>query len=157
MGTSETRAADSCSVTGVSDVIGQTSGSFYAEVNSDAGGFRTISICDGSTSNRMTLAVESDDYIKLIPVTGGSVQTQLSTTYVSGVVKICCTYNASSYDFFVNGTKVGTSSRTAFSGTLDEVRFDQGNGGNQFFGDAVKMIVFNEELTDAEAITLTTL
>ena len=60
-GVSSTRVADSCSKTGISDVIGQTEGTVYCEIDSSqffTGSY--IGISDGTTSNRQIFGWETE-------------------------------------------------------------------------------------------------
>jgi len=156
-GSSVTRSADSCYKTGISSLIGQTEGTLFIEASSDEGGFRTFSVSDGSISNRFTIAFDSTSSIKCIPVFSGTVGSQLSTTYTSGINKVAITYGDSDYALFVNGTKISTGVLGSFNSDLDKVEFAQGNGGNAFFGTSQQAILFTSKLTDDEAIELTTL
>ena len=137
-------------------MIGQTQGTLFLEAEAQSG-FRTFSICDGSTSNRITIAHNVPASFVTIPVYGGVVGTQLSTSYTSGNVKIAVTYSGGNYSMFVNGTKINSASIGTFSSTLNKIEFAQGNGGNPFAGDAKQALVFPTALTDQEAIDLTTL
>ena len=155
-GSAVTRNGESNAVTGVSSLIGQTQGTLFLEAEAQSG-FRTFSICDGSTSNRITIAHNVPASFVTIPVYGGVVGTQLSTSYTSGNIKIAVTYSGGNYSMFVNGTKINSASIGTFSSTLNKIEFAQGNGGNPFAGDAKQALVFPTALTDQEAIDLTTL
>jgi hypothetical protein len=157
-GTSASRAVDSCVKTGISSLIGQTEGTLFIEAEADEGGFRAFSISDGTTGNRITIAVDGFAMaFKVIPVGGGSVGTQLSQAYVSGNAKLAVTYTSGSYSFFVNGSKVNDAALGSFSAAFSKVAFDQANGGNAFAGDVKQALIFPTALTDAECIALTTL
>jgi len=153
-----TRAADSCSVTGVSDVIGQTEGTFFVEfegLRSDTAPYLALS-ASGSTSNRV-LIYESSGINAQIK-SGGSVVFQSTTAPVSGNVKAAVSYKANDFVLYVNGSQYGTSSSgSTFSGsTLNEVEFDHASA--SLIGAKMKQtILFKERLTNEELATLTTL
>ena len=58
---------------------------------------------------------------------------------------------------WIDGSQVGTdTSANVFSAnTLNEVSFNQGNNSNQFYGKVKGLAVYNEALTDAQLIELT--
>jgi len=155
-GSSVTRGADSCTATSVSDLIGQEQGTMFLEAEAQSG-FRTFSICDGSTSNRITIVHNVPSDFRVIPVYGGVVGTQLSTSYTSGNIKIAVAYGGGNYSMFVNGVKINSTSIGTFSSTLNKIDFAQGNGGNPFAGDVKQSVFFPTALTDAECIALTTI
>jgi hypothetical protein len=156
---SATRVADACFKTGISSLIGQTSGTLFGEIIQENGSteFRVISINDGSTANRVVLAVNGQTDIRGFVVYGSTVGTAITTTIPTGSIKLAIVYTSSNYAFFVNGSKIGTASKSTFGTTLTNFSFDQGNGGNLFFGQAKQLVIFNTALSDAEAIALTTL
>ena len=156
---SATRVADAASKTGISSLIGQTEGTLFAEIRQESGSteFRVISINDGSTANRVVLAVNGQTDIRGFVVYGSTVGTAITTTIPTGSIKLAIVYTSSNYAFFVNGSKIGTASKSTFGTTLTNFSFDQGNGGNLFFGQAKELVIFNTALSDAEAIALTTL
>jgi hypothetical protein len=155
-GGSVTRGADLCTKTGVSSLIGQTEGTLFLEAEAQSG-FRTFSICDGSTSNRISIVHNVPSDFRVIPVYGGVVGTQLSTSYTSGNIKIAVAYGGGNYSMFVNGVKINSTSIGTFSSTLNKIEFAQGNGGNPFAGDVNQVLTFPTKLSNAELATLTTL
>ena len=155
-GSSVTRVADACSKTGISDLIGQERGTMFLEAEAQSG-FRAFSICDGSTSNRISIVHNVPSSFRVIPVYGGVVGTQLSASYTSGNIKIAVAYGGGNYSMFVNGVKINSTSIGTFSSTLNKIEFAQGNGGNLFAGDVKQSVLFQTALTDSECIALTTL
>ena len=64
-GSAATRGADSCSVTGVSDVIGQSEGTIYGEIDfqQTESAARFIAIGDGTANNRISIFTNSSNNV----------------------------------------------------------------------------------------------
>ena len=154
-----TRLADSCYKTGVADWIGQTEGTLFAEVNLVAGSteFKVISLSDGGTNNRAIIVANAQSDLRSFCVYGGTVGTAISTSIPTGKIKMAIVYTASNYSFFVNGSKIGTQSKSTFGASLTRIGTDQGNGGNSFFGTSNQIQLYKTPLSDNEAIALTTI
>ena len=153
-----TRAADSCSVTGVSDVIGQTEGTMFVEAETlENGADCRITISDNTINNRVSIEWDANaDTIKGFIGVGGNLAT---TSYdQTNRNKIAIVYNSTDARLFINGTKVITDTSVPSLSGMDRIEFANfGAAVNTFFGKVYKMYVSEEKLTDAEAITLTTL
>jgi hypothetical protein len=116
---SATRAADVCSVSGVSGYIGQTEGTIYAEVdlrNVSTGVFRRlIDVTDGTNQNRIQIQINTtDSKIRISIFTAGSeVWVVLSSLTYTGITKIALAYKNNDTTYYVNGSLVsGTTSIT---------------------------------------------
>ena len=151
-----TRAADSCSVTGASDVIGQTEGTLFADVNLDGtltSDQQYIEINDGTTSNRIYIGLYSI-YSLFRVVSGGAEVVNINNTLTIGNrYKMALTYEANSVKAFINGSKIGedtSASIPACSHVYLNYNANAQIGVNE-------SIIFTSLLTEAEAIALTTL
>ena len=161
-GSAVTRLADSCNNGGNEQVINSTEGVLYAEVSALAndGTFRQISISDGNTSNRVTIYYTStNNQIGWNVIVGGSVQA-FSTPTISeakSLNKFALKYKENDFSFWINGTKVATdtSGNTFSNGTLTELAFDRGDGGDDFYGNVKDVRVYDTALTDQELAALT--
>ena len=151
-----TRAADSCSVTGASDILNNTEGVFYVEFKTDyrESVARRFSISDGTTNNRVNIYANSD---KVEGFIGGTSTTFITPLALGEFVKVAFKYKSGQNAFYVNGTKISTSTDTFTLSGLNRVGFDLTSGANLFFGDVKQLAVFNEALSDSELATLTTL
>ena len=159
-----TRAADSCSVTGVSDVIGQSEGTMYVEGNALANdlSYRSIGLNSGSATNRLLITFNnvSNNINFLVQV--GSI-TQVNMNYTNATItdkmKIAFAYKANDFVAYVNGTQVATdtSGSTYGAGVLTDVTFDNAAGADKMVADLKNLTLFKERLTNAELATLTTL
>ena len=162
-GTIETRSVDACKDSGSASLINSEEGVLFAEIAHLTNGddHRRIVLSDGSTSNTVRISFDSTTNEILGVVFNGSNQCVFQTTShdITNLNKIALSYKVNEFKFFVNGSQVSstdTSGTTFSAGTLTELAFDNGGGGNLFVGKCKQLIVFNETLTDAELTTLTT-
>ena len=123
-GTSVTRAADDCSKTGISDLIGQTEGTLFFEGKADDY-TNAVSIINTNRTTQFTLViVKKADGTILGQVfnNGLSIIEILTPSLVSGTFKLALAYKSGDTSFYVNGTQIGTSS-VAFtpSASLNEL------------------------------------
>jgi hypothetical protein len=112
---SATRAADVCSVSGVSGYIGQTEGTIYAEVVLSRVNNGTL-ISLGVTNDRIQIFFDSSTGIYALIRVGGATADYNATIpaipATGGVYKIALAYKANDYCFAVNGvTYASTASR----------------------------------------------
>lgn len=156
-----TRAADSCSVTGVSDVIGQTEGTLFVDYETDNAqdNGRLIAIGDGSTSNRILLRNQGSGTLLYVAAGGSSTW---STTYYTpgntGRIKIALAYANNDGILFVNGSSVNSDTSVTVPACSNVYIGTSEYGGSE----SVNMLVhdvtlFKERLSDSELATLTTL
>lgn len=162
-GSAATRGADACSVTGASDVIGQSEGTLFVEADlTDVDSSTTRGIAelnDGGTLSRITLFRNSNGTIRLFVRNGGTAQ--MDETYLtppSGVTKIGIGYTSNDIVLYVNGTQVASdTSATIPACSVFDLGVMEGNL-TKALGDGVKQaIVFPTRLTNEELATLTTL
>jgi hypothetical protein len=158
MGTSETRAADSCSVTGVSDVIGQTEGTLFLDFkNIEVNGTTYLASLDNGTSNER---IELFNYLGNISVSvrDGGVQqvNMISSVQASGNHKIAFAYKQNDFALYIDGAQISLDT----SGTLPTIneiklygRYDGANGGGS--QELNQAALFNERLSNAELAALT--
>ena len=162
-----TRNVDLISKSGISNLIGQTEGSIYCEINhtvfNQTTGIFVLRNNITPIDNRIGLRYDSN-YIGSISgfirnSTGFIVN--LYTPYMLTVgqkYKMCFTYNQTVQKLFVNGLLV--SSRTgsyAQPSTLDEVQLGTTISGYTSNVGINSALVFKNVLSDSEAIQLTTL
>lgn len=163
-GSAATRGADSCSVTGVSDVIGQTEGTMYAEfIMPPAGGLFShyrISGSGGLYNDSQNITITTTNTIRGWSFTGSGVQANIeSGVFAEGTkVKVAYAYKANDFVLYVNGTQIGTDT----SGSVPSMsEFLLGS----YYPDTSVQVVnqthqaalFDTRLTNSELATLTTL
>jgi hypothetical protein len=152
-----TRAADSCSVTGVSDVIGQTEGTLFVEAQITKNG-RLFLI--GATGNFIELVTTSGGVINAF-VYNGSTQANIngSTIFDTGdTIKVAFAYKANDFALYVNGTANGTDTSGAVPSSMAQIIVnDYLSAGYNSANGYKQLALFNERLSNAELATLTTL
>ncbi len=163
MGTSETRAADSCSVTGASDVIGQTEGTIYCEFDFHAYAGAVdrglISVAEAGQGYIDAIYVSSyNNDLYLAIYNGGAVQVNIAKSNISiGKHKIAIAYKANDFAYYLDGVQIGTDSSGSLPTPLNFVGIGNINGGYLGDFDTSEFILFKERLSNAELATLTTL
>jgi len=161
-GSTVTRAAETLTGSGNTSLIGQTSGTLYAEIEAlaDTSDERRISISDGTAS--IKIGFNSSNYL-IAQITDGTTTysaTESSTTNLQ-MNKIAVRYESGNNNFYVNGVQsTGAVFRNGtFSGiTLSSLACDNdGGGGTQpFVGKIKTIIVFDTPLDNTTLATLTT-
>ena len=154
-GSAVPRAADVANGAGNSEVFNDSEGVFFANISQDNDGFNTISISDGGTSDRVTIAYQNNT-IKSILVYNNTVKQLESTNYPQNLFhKVAIKYTASNVSLIINGFELLTTSKGAFADSLTTLEFAQGNGGNNFYGKTKEVGYYDAVLTDAELEALT--
>jgi hypothetical protein len=156
-----TRIADSCELTGVADLIGDSEGTLYFEgsvFDADGSGFG-ITLSDGTTNNRVYIGKNSSATpIRAIVNVGGVAQfdNTASNWIDNTTIKIALKYAANDFALWVNGVEVlsDLSGSTFSDGVLTRLGFDAPNVA-PFFGNAKQLTVFPTALTDTELENLT--
>jgi hypothetical protein len=154
-----TRAADSCSVTGASDVIGQTEGTLFIEFDHRyMASYPNEYIIDlEDSTHKLWIRKESAGNMltsRLI-VSGSNVWT-ISISATDGIAKIALAYKSGDSAVYYNGTQIGTSSATYTGSSFDDIYFNFAGTSNPELK-AKQFVLFNERLTNEELATLTTL
>ena len=167
-GTSVTRAREVCGSAGNSSTFNSTEGVLYAEIarlDGDTGGYKELSISDGTTSNVIKITLPNSNFIQgavRTNISGTVLETLISYTPIGGYQgfqKIALKYKQNDFALFVNGIKVGfnTNGNTCLSNVINNFSFNRGNPVNIFYGKAKQVLTFNTALSDAALIELTTL
>ena len=163
-GSTVTRAADSATDAGSSDLISSTEGVLYAEISAlfNTGVDRIISISDGSNNN--TLRLELDSASNKVKVTlknsaTTAVQAAFVLTDITQFFKVAASYDQNDLKLYVNGVlrDSATISVVLPSNTFNRLNFNRGDGAFSFEGNVKCAAVFKEALTDAELTALTTI
>ena len=160
-GSSVTRAADSCSGAGNSEVFNDSEGVLYFEGSALAndGTIRPITISDGSTSNRMFIyfSTVSNQFFARIDSSGSTVT---SFSYILNDItqynKISIKYETNNVSIWANGSKLYTDPTATMPTGLNKLNFDNGVGTSDFYGKIKQIKYFNTALTDEELAALTT-
>ena len=155
-----TRNADVISKSGISNLIGQTEGTFYSEIQFFEGGARFNGIeLFGNSVNRINIAKDTNDLI-----TVGFQANSIFTT--AGIfnssynkIKIAIRYKSGNSVVYVNGVNVGSSSAIFnFTATLTTLNCNVvSNTIYTIHGRLLSCAVFPLGLTNSELQKLTTL
>tara|TARA_R110002049_G_scaffold74114_3_gene191441 strand:- start:5898 stop:7679 length:1782 start_codon:yes stop_codon:yes gene_type:complete len=153
-----TRAADSCSVTGVSDVIGQTEGTLFMEFDINDISAQTndpVLIYLRGTGTESYLQINESGRLDGVYYASGATQCRLHKYSTSdGVHKVAFAYKANDFVMYVDGILADTDTSGSI-GTLDEIGLQYYN--SNFYGkQSVKQAaLFKERLSNAELAALT--
>ena len=158
-----TRNADVISKTGISDLIGQTEGTIFAEVNFTASNLsdRTIvNLSDNTTANWIFIRTSATvpNGIRFRIANGGALQFDYNSSAIStGVHKLCLSYKLNNISAYIDGVKV-SSSTTATIPATSKINIGCMHDNLLQFNDRIKSaLLFKTQLTDQECINLTTI
>jgi len=157
--TTVTRNADLISKTGISDLIGQTEGTIYAEVDLRNVILATRGILEIRTSGTQTIALICFSNGNL----GGYIinstdQFVRSITTVAGTYKLALAYSASSTALYINGVLVGAQSTSVNIPPSNAIQLGNYGGTADQLNDRIRAAaIFKTRLTNEQLIQLTTL
>ena len=157
-----TRVQDQYSKTGISNLINSEEGVLFLEVAalSNDLSYRRISLNDSSVNNKVGISYDDvSNRIRGQVVIGGvNIFLFFTSTDITEYSKIALKYKANDFALWVDGFERDTdiSAGVLPSNTLNNLSFDNGGGGNNFFGKVKQLQVFKTALTDPELVTLTT-
>lgn len=160
----ETRSADICNGSGTSAEFNDSEGVLFAEIASfvSSGTSRRIAISDGAVSgggnNRLEILYSSStNLINFQVFSGGIFQGSRSYTVtdITDFNKVAVKYKKDDYALWINSVEVATMTSGNTPTGLNTLRFEDGSGGNDFYGKCKQLIYFNEALSDSELQTLT--
>ena len=159
VGTTQSRSADTANGAGNASLINSTEGVLYAEIK----GFendalsRSISISDGTTSNRINLFLPSTQtqVVGRISSAGVTVADMIYTGITQTTFnKIAVKWKLNDFSLFVNGVKVLTDSIGASPTGLNVLSFDNA-GGTGFLGKTKSLQVYTTALSDSDLEKIT--
>ena len=160
-GSSVTRSLDSCLATSVSDLIGQTQGTFYWEgalEENPSGANMQFSLSDGTTSQQIKFVVSSSSTYVAAEVKNGGVQQFYNNHNIDAKAnrKYAIAYKANDFAFYIDGTQIATDTSGSIP-ACTKISFDNGVGANNIHGVFNNVILFPTRLTNDELASLTTL
>ena len=159
-GVAVTRLADTVSKSGISSLINSTEGVLYAEISALADDltYRILSISDGTTAERIYMQYTNATNTVAVVIKNGST-TQANMNYAlsdeTELAKVAIKYKANDFALWVNGFEVGTDASGTTPTGLSELAFDDGGGGNYFYGNVQTLMVFPTVLSDDDLTLLT--
>ena len=152
-----TRLKDECFNGGDADLFDITEGTFFVDSYVyNSGNFTIITLCDGSASNRLALIFQNYG-TQVRVLSSGGVDSYLNLNFDQRN-KIAVTFKENEYKFFINGALVGSDTSATVPSGMDRLNFSNNtNVSNHFEGKVYDTRVYDRVLTEAEAITLTTI
>ena len=155
-GSAVTRSADAAN--GAEATFNDSEGVLYADISAlvNDSDTKRISLSDGTSSNRISLLL-SDETIGGVVVSDGGVAVNVTVSGYDATLnnKILFKYKENDFSIFVNGFEVLTDTSGATPTGLNELRFDNGYSGLNFYGNTKELMTFNTALTDSELEALT--
>ena len=154
-----TRVKDQFSRDGISSIINSEEGVLFVEMAalSDDLAYRRISINDSSTSNRIGISYDdgSNRVRGQIVIGGVSIFLFFTSTDITQYSKIALKYKTNDFALWVDGIErdTDTSAGVLPSNTLNNLSFDNGGGGNVFYGKVKQLQVYKTANIDLAALT----
>ena len=158
-----TRVADVCNNGGNEQVFNDSEGVLYAEISALASvdtNRRRFSISNGGNTERLLLSYSSTtNSIQAFLITNSAVQFDFNYTLSNSTElnKIALKYKANDFALWVNGIEVLTDTNGIVASGLSTLNFNEGGGGEPFYGNIKQIQYFDSALTDAELQALTTI
>ena len=147
--------------TSASNLIGQTEGTIYVDFflkNNNSGLITAIDI-ETDVSNFIVISINSNRVVRLeVRSNSGSIVTLISSPILQlGNNKIVILYKSGNYKMFLNGTNIGNSNNSIFpNGVLKKFCISDVSYG--YFNNFYKVVAhWKTQITDQQAIQLTTL
>ena len=155
-GSAVTRVAETCSQTVPDGVIGQTEGTLFMNFNIDVtSNFKHIlNIKNSTNSERVIVYVRNTNLLRYQYPNGTYDE---GSTLSSGNHKIAITYSGSNISFFRDGIKLTTNTNFAKTVTFSEISIGNYLNIDQLGNVVNQSLFYNNALTDAQAIALTTI
>jgi hypothetical protein len=160
---SVTRNKDDISLTGASDLIGQSEGTLYVEVDwrfATADLQRYLSISDGTESNRIMIYKTGSDELRMFASADGVTATeqgQTCTAY-SGIQKIAFAYKTNDFKLYRNGSSISTDTDGSLAALATQTDIDLGQSyqaGAQANMHIRAVALYKTRLTDDQLADLT--
>jgi len=160
-GSAVTRNQDIFTRDGIASLINSTEGVLFTEIAAlfEDGSNRSISLSDGTTSNRVVVRYIGSNVINAFCVVGGSAQASLShaVSNITNFSKAAFKYKANDFALWIDGVEVATdtSGTLPSADTFNSLKISGAAGANNFFGKVKQLQVYKTALTDAQLTSLT--
>ena len=151
-----TFANDSCFVTGVSDLIGQTEGTLFVEVDSE---YHISEISDGTNSNRILFYTDAStlELRYLVKSSGTTHFNVSSSTTISKGDKIALAYANNDCVIYKNGTLLDSQTSVTIPSCSKLNIGSDYNGSISNDNTTNQALLFKTRLSNAELADLTTI
>jgi hypothetical protein len=157
-GSEATRSQDTCTGGGSSSIFNDSEGTLFLEISRPINDSttRSISISDGSSSDRVIIQYISGFILGIVASNTSSLQTFVFSTTSTSLNKIAIRYKKNDFAMYVNGTQAGTDTSGNAPIGLSSFDFNDGTGSQKYEGQCAQAMYFDTALTNAELTTLTT-
>ena len=164
-GSAVTRNVENFSLTGISDLIGQTEGTFflsYSGIATTSSENNFFSLADSSGYNRLLIGIanQANKVRTYIDVDSGQAGDNKDVTDITSTTKVAMVYTESGnkVKVYINGTKrVDRTMNDTFSEDLTDFVNDNGAGSQKAQARLEQALVFKTALSEEELVDLTTL
>lgn len=161
----QTRNADRISKTGISDLIGQTEGTIFVELNlKNLLGNQNRRIIALSNNNiaseniQITFTSALTNTIRAVIGSGGNFSIITSSQIINlGKIKIAFSYSLTNAVMFINGIKEGVDLNVATKPIMNFISLGSLNNTDILNDNINSTVIFKTALTNQECINLTTL
>jgi hypothetical protein len=158
-GSPTTRAAETCNGSGNAATFNDSEGVLMAEISAlvNDNNFKSISVSESNADNRITLSLYQGSLFAYIADGGvGQFNVSQSVGSVLEFHKTAIKYKANDCAFWIDGFEVAiNTSPTTMPSGLKELAFDQGNGGDKFYGKTKQIQYHSTVLSDSNLEKLT--
>jgi hypothetical protein len=160
---SVTRNKDDISLTGASDLIGQSEGTLYLELDwrlATGTSQYILSASDGTSNNRVNIYNGDNLVLNMLAVSDGSLLTNQgeSSTGYSGIQKIAFAYKTDDFKLYRNGSSISTDTDGSLAALATLTNVDLGQRENQGFQANMwirAVALYKTRLTDDQLADLT--
>jgi len=154
-----TRLADTANSAGNASTFNDSEGVLFAEISAldEIGTNQSISISNGSTSNRILFRYNSTNQIRVIVIsdTDFVFDKTVNISNLKDYNKFSIKYKENDFALWINGFELGTDNSGLPPVGLSALAFHDGSGVNDFYGNTKQIQYYNTALTDLELETLT--
>ena len=157
-GSAVTRVAETANGAGDASTFNSSEGVLMAEISALAAApTRVITLGDGTSSNRIQFYYNSSNVLNGNVINVGSSQvTGFSYNGDSNTPnKVALKYKVNDFSFWVNGFKIAVDTNGLTPVGLNELEFNNGAGGADFYGNTKQIQYFDSALNDSDLETLT--
>jgi len=159
-GTTATRSAETANNSGDASTFNDSEGVLMYQIKpiSLDGTHKRITLSDGTSNNRVIMGFDNNNNV-IATVYDGSNQAILGGNYIGKdeMSKYALKYKENDFALWLNGFEVATDSSgiTFPNNTLNQLRFEDGNGGLDFYGNTKQIQYFDSALNDSDLEKIT--
>ena len=155
-GSATTRSAETANGAGDASTFNSSEGVLMAEISAldDVGG-KWIALSNGTTNERLSIALQGDTVRVFIKNTSGTIWDYSVSAFVFNFNKIAVKFKSSDYALWINGIEIQTSTNANIVANLNSLQFDSGGGASNFYGNTKQIQYFDSALNDSDLEKLT--